>query len=172
MIYALGHNSSSLSDSVSIIDGKTNKVVDDIILLNKIGSFISVNPQTNMIYAVGTNSSSLSDSVSIIDGKTNKVGVDNITLRQPPSDISVNQQTNMIYAAGSGYISSYGVGFGSVSVIDAKTNKVVDDITLTHVASSEYIDVNPKTNIVYVVSSTSDSVTAINGTTHQIITYQ
>jgi YVTN family beta-propeller protein len=169
MIYAVGTNSSSLSDSVSIIDGKTNKVVDDIILLNKIGSFISVNQQTNMIYAVGTNSSSLSDSVSIIDGKTNKVGVDNITLRQPPSDISVNQQTNMIYAAGSGYISSYGIGFGSVSVIDAKTNKVVDDITLTHIASSEYIDVNPKTNIVYVVSSTSDSVTAINGTTHEII---
>ena len=76
----------------------------------------------------------------------------------------------MIYVAGSGYSSSY--GSGSVSVIDGKTNKVVDDIPLTHVGSSEYIGLNPKTNILYVVSSTSDSVTPINGTTNKIITDQ
>ena len=61
---------------------------------------------------------------------------------------------------------------GSVSIINTKTNEVVDDITLNHVASIDHIDVNPKMEIVYAVSSTSDSVTAINGTTHQIITDQ
>jgi DNA-binding beta-propeller fold protein YncE len=168
MIYAAGSGYISSygigSGSVSIIDGKTNEVVDNI-TLDQPASDISVNPETNMIYAA------VSDLgfVYVIDGKTNEVVVDNITLDQPASEISVNPETNMIYAAGSGYISSYDIGSGSVSIIDGKTNEV-DDITLTHVASSEYIDVNPKTNVVYTVSSTSDSVTAINGTTHQIIT--
>jgi YVTN family beta-propeller protein len=165
MIYV----STSDNNAISIIDGKTNKVVDTI-RVNK-PSYISVNPQTNMIYAAGYNFSSFSDFVSVIDGKTNTV-VDDITLDQPASGISVNPETNIIYAAGANYISSYGIYSGSVSVIDGETNKVVDYITLDHVASIDHIDVNPKTNIVYIVSSTSDSVTAINGTTNQIITSQ
>ena len=165
-IYAAGISSIS-SGFVYVIDGKTNKVVDDIILLNKSRSYISINPQTNKIYAVGVNSSSGSNSVSVIDGKTNKV-VDDITLDQQASGISINPQTNMIYVAGSNYNPSTGITSGSVSVIDGKTNKVVDDILLIHVRSSDYIDANPKTNIVYVVSAASDSITPINATTNEI----
>ena len=167
-IYAAGISySSSSSDSVYVIDGKTNKVVDDIILLNKSRSYISINPQTNKIYAVGINSSSGSNSVSVIDGNTDKV-VEDITLGQPAYEISINPQTNMIYVAGSNYNPSTGITSGSVSVIDGKTNKVVDDILLVHVRSSDYIDANPKTNIVYVVSAASDSITPINATTNEI----
>src|SRR5919107_1068245 len=154
MIYVLGYS------SVSVIDGKTNKVVDDI-TLGQPASGISINPQTNMIYVLGYSS------VSVIDGKTNKV-VDDITLGQQASDISTNPQTNMIYVAGANYNPSTGITSGSVSVIDGKTNKVVDDIPLIHVRSSDYIDANPKTNIVYVVSAASDSITPINATTNQI----
>jgi YVTN family beta-propeller protein len=167
-IYAAGISySSSSSDSVYVIDGKTNKVVDDIILLNKSRSYISINPQTNKIYAVGINSSSGSNSVSVIDGNTDKV-VEDITLGQPAYEISINPQTNMIYVAGSNYNPSTGITSGSVSVIDGKTNKVVEDILLIHVRSSDYIDANPKTNIVYVVSAASDSITPINATTNEI----
>jgi YVTN family beta-propeller protein len=161
MIYVAGSNSSSMfSGSVSVIDGTTNKVVDDITLDQPV-SDISINPQTNMIYVLGYSS------VSVIDGTTNKV-VDDITLDQPVSDISINPQTNMIYAAGSNYNPSTGITSGSVSVIDGKTNKVVEDIPLIHIRSSDYIDANPKTNIVYVVSAASDSITPINATTNEI----
>ena len=161
MIYVAGSDSvSSFSGSVYVIDGKTNKVVDDI-TLGQPASGISINPQTNMIYVLGYSS------VSVIDGKTNKV-VDDITLGQQASDISTNPQTNMIYVAGANYNPSTGITSGSVSVIDGKTNKVVDDIPLIHVRSSDYIDANPKTNIVYVVSAASDSITPINATTNQI----
>src|SRR5215212_5344736 len=153
-IYAAGISSIS-SGFVYVIDGKTNKVVDDIILLNKSRSYISINPQTNKIYAVGVNSSSGSNSVSVIDGKTNKV-VDDITLDQPVSEISINPQTKMIYVIGS----------NSVYVIDAKTKTMVVDIPVDK--NIVDLSINPQTNMIYVSDFDSNTVYTINGIANRI----
>ena len=50
------------------------------------------------------------------------------------------------------------------------TNKVIDNIPLTHIGSSEAIDVDPERNLIYVVSKSSDSITVINGKTNKIVT--
>ena len=73
----------------------------------------------------------------------------------------------MIYVAGSGYISSYGIGSGSVSIIDGKTNEVVDDITLDQPASD--ISVNPETNMIYVAVSDLGFVYVIDGKTNEVV---
>src|SRR5215212_9142096 len=117
MIYVAGSNynpsTGITSGSLSVIDGKTNKVIDDITLDQPV-SDISINPQTNRIYESGSNS------VYVIDAKT-KTMVDDIPVEKNIIDLSVNQQTNRIYAAG---ISSSSSSSDSVYVIDGKTNKV------------------------------------------------
>jgi DNA-binding beta-propeller fold protein YncE len=191
MIYAAS------SDSITIINGTTNKVVDNIRDVTDLVS-ISSNPQTNMIYAAS------SDSITIINGTTNLL-VGGIT--PPYSDavfekVSVNPRTNMIYVVGRAS-STGGFGGGSDStsgfvsvVIDGTTNELVKNITMDSDVTPTDIDVNPRTNIIYVVGrdsskdgplineqrsirqsvtdgfgsdSTSGFVSVINGTTNQII---
>jgi DNA-binding beta-propeller fold protein YncE len=170
MIYA------ATSDSITIINGTTNKVVDSIRDVTDLVS-ISSNPQTNMIYAAS------SDSITIINGTTNLL-VNEIT---PDSDaifekVNVNPQTNMIYITGYTFYLDTDSVSGFVSVIDGRTDQLVKNITMDSDMTPTDIDVNPETNLIYVVgrndSSTnefySDSasggfVSVIDGRTDQLV---
>jgi YVTN family beta-propeller protein len=152
MIYV----SNSNNDSVSIIDGKTNKVVDTIGI--ETPTYIAVNPNTNRIYVDGYNPDSGSASISVIDAKTKKV-VDSIGI-ETPSYIAVNPNTNMIY------ISDH--SNDSLSVIDGKTNKVVDYIAFMN-QSTEYFAVNPNTNMIYISDYNNNSLSVIDGKTNKVV---
>src|ERR1051326_6988017 len=100
------------SNTISVIDGKTNKVVATILVgaspHNIIGSMLGKLYVTN----------SGSDNVSVIDGKTNKV-VATIPVGTSPHDI-IGSMLGKLYVTNS--------GSDNVSVIDGKTNKVVATI--------------------------------------------
>jgi YVTN family beta-propeller protein len=75
------------------------------------------------------------------------VNVTYVPVGHGPSYAAVNPNTNMVYA--SNFFSN------STSVIDAKTNKVVETIRLKSTAAG--VAVNPNTNIVYIaVELTND----------------
>ena len=68
MVYVANYG----SNTVSVIDGKTNQVVASDITVGQNPAGITVNPATNMVY-VANSGSNTSNTVSVIDGKTNQV---------------------------------------------------------------------------------------------------
>jgi YVTN family beta-propeller protein len=98
------------SNTVSVIDGKTNTVTANI----PVGTYpndLSVNPSTNTVYVANRDD----NTVSVIDGKTNTVTA-NIPVGTSPIALFVNPSTNMAYVANH--------GDNTISVIDGKTNTV------------------------------------------------
>src|SRR5919206_160513 len=85
-----------ISNTTSVIDGKTNAVIKNIQTGMNPAS-IAVNPNTNMIYITNFHS----DTIYIIDGKTNGV-VKSTEVGKGPISIAVNPNTNMIYEANPG----------------------------------------------------------------------
>ncbi len=137
---------------VSVIDGATNKVVDNI----RVGTFpsrIGVNPTTNRIYVGNPGSGS----VSVIDGSTNMV-VNEIPVGTLPKSVVVNDKTNRIYVANS--------GSHSISVIDGSTDRVATTIRVG--SNPEYIGMNTLTNMIYVSSLYTDTISVIDGSTNRM----
>src|SRR6185437_15383004 len=99
------------SNTISVIDGKTNKVVATIPVgaspHDIIGSMLGKLYVTN----------SGSDNVSVIDGKTNKV-VATIPVGASPHRVAICMSKTYVTNSGS----------NTISVIDGKTNKVVATI--------------------------------------------
>jgi YVTN family beta-propeller protein len=95
----------NFSDTVSVIDGKTNKVLSDITGAGSNPNGIAVDPDSNLIYVTNSNSST----VSVIDGTTNKV-VKTIDVGSNPIDVAINPGTGLIYVTNS--------NSSTVSVID------------------------------------------------------
>ena len=155
------------NNTVSVIDGEKNKIIDNIDLPQR-PSYVSVNPHTNTIYV----SNSANNTVSVIDGTTNQLKEGNITLdgvaiRQTPSFFYVNPQTNIIYVAA--YNSTF--KSGSITVMNGTTNKVIGK-NIPMPEEPTHLAANPKTNMIYVTSydySSGASVTAINGTTNNVV---
>ena len=76
------YTSDSNSNTVSVIDGSTNEVVQTIpVGLGPLD--VAINTNTNMIYT----SDSLSDTVSVIDGSTGDV-IANVTVGGNPTDFT------------------------------------------------------------------------------------
>jgi DNA-binding beta-propeller fold protein YncE len=204
MIYVVGRASStggfgggsdSTSGFVSVIDGTTNKVIENFPVAAA-SSSLSVNPQTNMIYVVGRNSSTSGFVSVVIDGTTNEL-VKNITMDSDvtPTDIDVNPRTNIIYVVGRdsskdgplineqrSIRQSVTDGFGSdstsgfVSVINGTTNQIIENITTDSDVASMSVVVNPQTNKVYVTGylsfdPNSSFVSVIDGTTNEVENY-
>jgi YVTN family beta-propeller protein len=140
------------SNTVSVIDGKTNTVTANI----PVGTYpndLYVNPSTNTVYVANRDD----NTVSVIDGKTNTVTA-NIPVGERPWAVSVNPSTNMAYVA-----NFYG---DTVSVIDGKTNTVTANITVGKSPSD--LSVNPSTNIAYVSNYDDKDVSVIDGKTNHI----
>ena len=140
------------SNTVSVIDGKTNSVVKNI-EVGKQPSSIAINPNTNMVYVANSNS----NTVSVIDGKTNSVKTDIVD--NGSEFVALNPNTNMVYVANS--------NSNTVSVIDGKTNMWLEKITLEHIGYD--LAVNPNTNKVYVTNADSNTVSVIDGKTNSVV---
>lgn len=97
MIYVFNQ----LSNTASVIDGKTNAVIKNIQTgMNPAG--IAVNPNINKIYLVTRSTDEFEEfGVSVIDGKTNAV-VKSTAVGKGPISIAINPNTNKIYQANPG----------------------------------------------------------------------
>ena len=146
------------SNSVSVIDGKTNSVVSTI----PIGSYtcdLAVNPITNKIYV----DSCQSNTVFVIDGNTNTILH---TINVPATTgVAVNPITNKIYVASEEIISN--VSRGMVSVIDGTTDMVESTIPVGENALQVALNMN--TNMIYVSNWFSNTVSVIDGRTNTVV---
>ena len=133
------------SNTISVIDGKTNKVVATIPVgaspHDIIGSMLGKLYVTN----------SGSNTISVIDGKTNKV-VATIPVSNFPRGIAV-ADNGLIYTTNS--------GSDNVSVIDGKTNKVVATIPSGYLPNGVASD--ETYSKIYVTNSGSNNISVING---------
>lgn len=143
----------SSSNNVSVIDGKTNTFIGNVIVGS--GPYgVGVNPITNRIYVANFGS----NNVSVIDGKSNTV-ITTITVGSNPVGVGINPETNRIYVTNwSGH---------NVSVIDGFTHVVIATIPVG--ASPEGVNVNPSTNQIYITNHGSKTVSVINGSTNAVI---
>jgi YVTN family beta-propeller protein len=141
----------SLSNSVSVINGKKNKVTHKI----KVGHFpagVAVDAKTNTIYVTNMKS----NTVSVISGKKNKV-VHTINVGRRPWGVGLVPATDNIYVANEGAPGSQ----GTVSLINGKTRKVTRVIP---VGMNPYdVAVDPKTRDVYVGNIGVGTVSVIHG---------
>ena len=115
------------SNTISVIDGKTNKVVATIpVGASPHGVVALDSPVGGFITIYVTNSGS--NTISVIDGKTNKV-VATIPVGASPHDI-IGSMLGKLYVTNS--------GSNTISVIDGKTNKVVATIPVGSHPNSLY----------------------------------
>lgn len=143
--------SNNQSDTVSVVDGTTNKVIKTI-TVGKEPYGVAVNEITNKIYVVHI------DTVSVINGNTDEVetvfsvGGDSV-------GIAVNQKTNKIYVTSE--------PTNTLSVINGDTNEVESKLEIED--GTIEVAVNPNTNHIYVTSKDSKILTVIDGETSSVI---
>jgi YVTN family beta-propeller protein len=164
----------SAIDVVSVIDGNTNKVLDNI-TANGI-KIKAVNEATNVLYFISN-----SGFISVIDGNTNKV-LDNIELEQQPFDIAIDENTNMVVnpytnrlyivasinASLSLPVSDGGIDIpkGIIYIIDTKANKI---LSVLEVIAPRDIDINTSINRIYIINSLDKAVYSIDGYTNRLL---
>jgi len=134
------------SNSVSVINGSTDKKESNDISVGKGLTGIAINPNTNKIYVTNT----ISNRVYVINGSTDTI-VKKIPVGKGPTGISINSGMNIIYVVNS--------GSNTVSVIDGSTDKLTAGVTFDiHPANSGSIWCDNKdypTNIhLYIASDT------------------
>jgi YVTN family beta-propeller protein len=139
------------SNSISAIDGRTNKVVATIPVGSQPHGIIA-NDISAKVYV--TNSGS--NSVSVIDSKTNRV-VATIPVGANPHRLDLFMST--VYVTNS--------GSNSVSVIDSKTNRVVATIPVDPLPRGIAVD---GSGIAYTTNKEASSVSVIDSETNSVIT--
>ncbi len=117
------------------------------------GTAIAVNPVTNRIYTAG------GTTLTVIDGSTNMI-VGTATVGFVPTGIGVNPVTNRIYVGSQ--------NTNNVSVIDGSTNAVLATIPVTFSPGTFGVDVNSKTNRIY-VTNLNGPVSVIDGSTNTVV---
>lgn len=169
--YQLGPSASpsGFTNAVSVIDGRTNKLVANI-STGAPPSGVAVDSVTNRIYAA--HGDDFRQMVSVIDGATNKV-IANVN-GTPGAALDVDTSTHMVYAPDSG------LSHGIVHVISGVTNRVVGNVTVG--LRTSLVAVNSVTSVVYVSGSHcavqqdcssccggEDTIYAINGSTNTLL---
>ncbi|MGI0088565.1 MAG: YncE family protein [Nitrosotalea sp.] len=169
---------------VHVLDAHTNQTLA-YIPINGNPWDVAVNPMTNKVYVVNRDSNT---AVTVIDGSsdqiTNSINLVDIGAQPPqiafdaarnpptyykiePIQVAVNPVTNKVY------VSDWNFPDGGITVIDGKTDTVID--TILGLGGSSYgIGVNSKTNEIYVdnfqdTHGAPFGVTVIDGTTDKIL---
>ena len=131
--------------SVSVIDGKTNKVIDTITEpAGQTPRELAFNSDNGYIYVADV----YSNTVSIIDGKTNKLLTSISTGGTIVDGVAYDSINGNVYAVNA--------GTGTVSVIDGSTNKVIDTIKVGGNPLED--EFNPDNGYIYVANEGSSSV--------------
>ncbi|PMP81711.1 MAG: hypothetical protein C0175_05035 [Caldisericum exile] len=141
-------------DTVSVIDINTNKIVEDL----STGSMpfaIAFCSKTHTLYVSNFKSkylNSISEKLVYVPSKVIPVG-------KEPSDIDGNSKTGFIYVTNA--------DSNSVSVIDDKTNNVIETIQVGN--RPTYLIADPNSNMIYVLNDKDNSVSIINGQNNSVV---
>lgn len=144
------------SNTISVIDTSTNKVIDTIKLPNGYTPReLALDSKRNYIYTANVYSNTL----SVVDAANDKV-IDNITSSGSIVD-------GVAYDSVHDHVFAVNAGSGTVSVIDASTRKVIDTIS---VGSNPLTDIFiPSNGYIYVANQLSQSVSVIDPSTNKVI---
>jgi YVTN family beta-propeller protein len=147
------------SNSVSVIDGDTNTVIDTIAVGNA-PQGIAVNPVTNKIYVANGNSG---DPVYVIDGNNNAV-IKTIPVAINARGVAVNPNTNSIYVT----TNPGNIYFPNLEVIDGTSDTVIKDVIPVHYYAPSGIGaaVNTLNNRVFVETG-NGTVSVLDGNTNE-----
>jgi YVTN family beta-propeller protein len=125
---------------------------------------ITVNPKTNMVYVLCSNITTVKDVIYVINGATNKV-VNIINIGRGSASeqsIAINPSSNVIYVINQTHILK----------INGTTNKIVTIVSRPF-RQLAGVDVNPNTNMVYILETSSlfnsTILSVMNGTTNKIV---
>jgi YVTN family beta-propeller protein len=135
------------SDSISVINGTTNTLVDEISVNSIAPSGITYNAANNYIYVTNMGS----NTVSVINGTTNTI-VANIPVGLGPNGIAYNQNNGDVYVANS--IN------GTISIMDGLENTVTSTIPLG-INNPNDILYNVDNDRIFVTNTNSSTVSAI-----------
>ena len=151
----------SESDSITVIDSTSNKILVNNITVGKSPSSIALDPITNKLYVTnrGSNSVTVIDYFLSDDGKFHTTYNSTIRVGNSPSGIAINPDINSIYVTN--YYDN------SVSIINGSTKNVEGVIKVETNPSS--IDIDPISNKIYVANYGSDSISIIDGNTNMVI---
>ena len=153
MIYAvIEHN------TIYAINGSSDKMIEVVDKFNYINN-ISVDPVTNTTYVVAASSSSPYDSIYAIKSLSNG---SSRRIAEIPIGNSVDE-LSLDFIAKKVYVSTLYPN-NIVYVIDGKKNELTDKFYVQGKILA--LDVNPESNIVYVVIRGPDSVITVDGKTN------
>ena len=139
------------SDTVSVINGTTNKVASKIQVGN-VPTGIVVDENNNMVYVTNYDN----DNVYVINGTTNKVE-SKIQVGNGPTSIALDSKKNLLYVAN--YLED------TLSVINATENVNYGNINISkHFPGNgpTAIAVDSNNNKVYVLNMFSDNISVID----------
>ena len=179
--FALGkvYVTNSGSDSVSVIDSKTDKVISTIPVgadphglaaINNVYEHGNHDPDSNhlsqfsYVYVANTDS----NTVSVIDCNTDRV-ISTIPVEDNPVGIIASNTSDKVYVTNS--------GSDSVSIIDGKTNEVIESISVGSTPEGLSQIIQDETNnrtaatLIYVVNTASNSISSIDGNTNKVIVH-
>jgi YVTN family beta-propeller protein len=136
------------SDTLSVINGTTNALVDEVSLDTIAPSSIIYNTANNYIYVTNMGS----NTVSVINGTTNTI-VANIPVGLGPNGIAYNQNNGDVYVANS--IN------GTISIVDGLENTVVRTVPLGTGSNPNGISYDVNNDRLFVTNTNSSMVSVI-----------
>ncbi|MGB7679389.1 MAG: beta-propeller fold lactonase family protein [Nitrososphaeraceae archaeon] len=136
------------SDTLTVINGTTNELVDGISLNAIAPSGIVYNAANNYIYVTNMGS----NTVSVINGTTNTV-VANIPVGLGPNGIAYNQNNGDVYVANSVN--------DTISIVDGLENTVISTIPLGNNNNPNDISYNINNDRLFVTNTNSSTVSTI-----------
>ena len=128
---------------------------------------IAANPVTNRIYVVAPTLDGVSDNLGVIDGNSD-VLLQNISVPFGANATAVNYVTNQIYVAGCNYFENPSPC--TVTVINGKTNKVINTIAITSNPGLGLtgITVDEIDGRIFVANANDNVINVINGKTNKV----
>jgi YVTN family beta-propeller protein len=135
-------------DTVSVINGTSNSLIDEIPIDGVAPSGIVYNAANNYIYVTSTGS----NKVSVINGTTNAV-VEDIPVGLGPNGVAYDQRDGNIYVANSMN--------GTISIINGLTNTVTGTIILGTNNTPNGVLYNPNNDSWFVSNTNSSTVYVI-----------
>ena len=136
------------SDTISVINGSTNLLIDEISMDTVAPSGIVYNAANNFIYATSEGS----NRVSMINGTTNTV-VATIPVGLGPTGIAYDQSDGNVFVSNSAN--------GTISIIDGLKNNVTGTISLGTNSTPNGVLYNPDTDSLFVADTNSSTVHVI-----------
>ena len=136
------------SDTISVINGSTNLLIDEISMDTVAPSGIVYNAANNLIYATSEGS----NRVSMINGTTNTV-VATIPVGLGPTGIAYDQSNGNVFVSNSAN--------GTISIIDGLKNNVTGTISLGTNSTPNGVLYNPDTDSLFVADTNSSTVHVI-----------